>query len=141
MCGHSLRSVFYSSPTSAGKDKPVLCSFLTCHTGVALSSINCLDRIKRPSALTEVFDSRPAPWDCHGRPRDAGGSPFYGTSGVARADVAAWLAYACAWVSGCERARSPFVAALPRALGEQLEPAVQTHCSRGSSRARISATS
>merc|ERR1712118_443833 len=56
MCGHSLRSVFYSSPTSAGKDKPVVCSFLTWHTGVALSSINCLDRINRPSALTEVFE-------------------------------------------------------------------------------------
>ena len=58
MCGHSLRSVFYSSPTSAGKDKPVVCSFLTWHTGVALSSINCLDRINRPSALTEVFEGR-----------------------------------------------------------------------------------
>merc|ERR1719198_1228286 len=56
MCGHSLRSVFYSSPTSAGKDKPVVCSFLTWHTGVALSSINCLDQINRPSALTEVFE-------------------------------------------------------------------------------------
>ena len=58
MCGHFLRSVFYSSPTSAGKDKPVVCSFLTWHTGVALSSINCLDRINRPSALTEVFEGR-----------------------------------------------------------------------------------